>query len=319
MLDLCIFAQKIIIPNRLFFAFFQTCLTVAGCYLCPAPGSKGTKVLVCCSVDSSLPLVIKLCDAYSYRGQNCFASSELEQIVMRIGANLDKFMPDASSVPFLDVTSSESILTEARRLGILSDSSHKTILSLQKQESENFKSKAETMSETVSKDNIRSSGGTLFYPGQVGYFMNRFLLDWKVCDAVAYNALSMNKFVSVNELGAKGQCFCSSCIIGDEMAAEIRHMIDADWMYLYDLSKKTNPGNSRPETHPTVKMEQLSGKTMDYAILSASRALEFLKSIPVAARRAMPVLVNAKGVLLSIPVHHLIFLLRSLCAGYARC
>ncbi|CAL1359545.1 unnamed protein product [Linum trigynum] len=29
----------------------KTSFTVAGCYLCPSPGSRGTKLLVCCSVD----------------------------------------------------------------------------------------------------------------------------------------------------------------------------------------------------------------------------------------------------------------------------
>ncbi|KAI3443806.1 hypothetical protein Pfo_000471 [Paulownia fortunei] len=282
----------------------KTSLTVASCCLCPAPGSKGSKVLVCCSIDSSLPLTMKLFHAYLYGEQSCFSTSELEQIVTDSEAYLDKFIPDASSVPFLDVTSSESILIEARRLGILSHSTLTSIVSLQKEESENFKSKAEAISDFVSKDDIRSSGVTLsklIYPGQEVYFMNRFVLDWKVCDTVSYNALSMNEFVSAKELGAEGQCFCISCIVGDEMVAEVRHMIDADWIYLSDLSKKTNLGDSRPENHPAIKTEQLIGKTMDYAILSAIRALVSLKSIPVAARRAMPVLVNAKGVLLSVP------------------
>ncbi|KAL0410659.1 UNVERIFIED_CONTAM: tRNA(Ile)-lysidine synthase [Sesamum latifolium] len=295
--------------HALSFACDVTCLTVAGCYLCPAPGSKGTKVLVCCSVNSSLPPMIKLFPGCSYARENCFATSELEQIITESEAYLNRFLPDASSVPFLDMTSSESVLTEAKRCGILSHCTHRTVVSLQKEESENFKSKAEYLSD-VSKDDVRSSGATLsqlFYPGQVGYFMNRFVLDWKVSNTVSCNALCTNEVVAVKELGAQGQCFCSSCITGNQMVAEVRHMIDTDWIYLSNLSKKTDMGDSRPPSQPSVKTEELTGKTMDYAALSAREALVSLKSIPVAARRAMPVLVNAKGVLLSIPVLHLLF------------
>ncbi|KAK6137044.1 hypothetical protein DH2020_029213 [Rehmannia glutinosa] len=264
-----------------------------------APGSKGTKVLVCCSVGSSLPLVMKFCE-----GQNCLATSELEEIVTDGETYLDVLVPNSPSVPFLDVTSFESVLMEAKRLGILSHSTYKSIISLQKEESDSFYSKAEAIPDFVPKDYLRSSSVPLsksIYPGQVGYFMNRFVLDWKVCDTVSYDVLSTNEYVSVKEVGAEGQCSCSSCIIGDEMVAEVRHMIDADWIYLSDLSKKTNQGDSRPDDQPAVKTERLIGKATDYAILSASRALASLKSIPVAARRALPVLVNSKGVLLSIP------------------
>ncbi|KAK6158956.1 hypothetical protein DH2020_006270 [Rehmannia glutinosa] len=277
----------------------KTSLTVASCYLCPAPGSKGTKVLVCCSVGSSLPLVMKFCE-----GQNCLATSELEEIVTDGETYLDVLVPDSPSVPFLDVTCFESVLMEAKRLGILSHSTYKSIISLQKEESDSFYSKAEAIPDFVPKDYLRSSSVPLsksIYPGQVGYFMNRFVLDWKVCDTVSYDVLSTNEYVSVKEVGAEDQCSCSSCIIGDEMVAEVRHMIDADWIYLSDLSKKTNQGDSRPDDQPAVKPERLIGKATDYAILSASRALASLKSIPVAARRALPVLVNSKGVLLSIP------------------
>lgn len=261
----------------------KTCLTVAGSYFCPAPGSKGTRVLVCYSADSSLPLVIKSCN------QNRSTSRELEQILKKIRQIADKLTPDASSVPFLDATSSESVLSEAKMLGILSDSSHETIISLQKQESENFKSAAEATSDSVPQHNMPSPVSNLsklIRPGQVGYFMNRFLLEWKVSDAVCYNASCTNKSVSVDE---EGQCFCSCCMSGNEMVAEVRCMAEADWMHLYELSKT---GCSSPEK---------GGKASDHGKLSASRAVASLKSIPVAARRALPVLVSAEGVLLSVP------------------
>lgn len=223
---------------------------------------------------------MKLC------GPNCFESSELEQIALKIEEIAEKSMPDLSSVPFLDATSSEAVLTEAKIHGILSNSSYESIVSLQKQESENFKAVTEATSDPTSVHSI-SSSSRLIRPGQVGYFMNRFLLDWNLPD------------VSVEKLGAEGCCFCSSCIFSDEMVAEMRCMVDADWMYLHDLSRATKIGDSSSEKGMA---------RMNYANLSAGRALATLKSIPVAARRALPVLVNAEGVLLSIPVGNSLFL-----------
>ncbi|XP_047943816.1 uncharacterized protein LOC125190535 isoform X2 [Salvia hispanica] len=251
----------------------KAALTVAGCYLCPAPGSKGTCVLVCCSSESSPHTILKQCS------QNCFESSELEQIALKIEETAEKSMPDLSSIPFLDATSSEAVLTEAKIHGILSNSSYESIVSLQKQESENFKAVTEATFDPTSGHSI-SSPSRLIRPGQVGYFMNRFLLDWNVPD------------VSVEKLGAEGRCFCSSCIFGDEMVAEVRCMVDADWMYLHDLSRTTNMGDASSENGMV---------RMYYANLSAGKALTTLKSIPVAARRALPVLVNSEGVLVSIP------------------
>ncbi|KAL8503795.1 hypothetical protein ACS0TY_022497 [Phlomoides rotata] len=127
---------------------------------------------------SDLSSLIKLCRTYSYSERKCYATNELEQIERNIEANLDKILPDVSRVPFLGATSSESVLIEAKRIDILSDSSHKAIVSLQKQESEKFiKSKAETISDSESQDNITYSGSKSISPGQVGFFMNRFLLD----------------------------------------------------------------------------------------------------------------------------------------------
>jgi tRNA(Ile)-lysidine synthase len=55
----------------------------------------------------------------------------------------------------------------------------------------------------------------------------------------------------------------------------------------------------------TDRVEQIPEKIsqcLEYARLSAQRALFSLKSIPVAARGGLPVLVNPQGLLLSIPV-----------------
>ncbi|XP_051131389.1 uncharacterized protein LOC127251649 isoform X2 [Andrographis paniculata] len=297
--------------SKLLLSYFRTfpckaCLTVAGCYLCPAPGSKGTKALVCCSVNSALSLEMKMFPSFSHDGRNCSHATDLEQIIAGGEAYEDRNMPedrnipDASGVPFLDLTSSETILDEAERIGILSHSTHKCILSLQKEENAKFKSKPKNASDIVSEDDLRSEGATLsklIYPGQVGYFMNRFVLNWKEWDTVLpHKASCTNYFVSVKGVGAERQC-CISCTIGGGMAAEVRNMIDADWIYLTELSKIS----ILEGCELLVKSKQLAANTTEYAILSAHRALASLKSIPAAARRTMPVLVNAEGTLLSIP------------------
>lgn len=195
---------------------------------------------------------------------NCYDSGDLEQIILNIEEYENKFMADASSFQFLDSTSSEAVLTQATRQGILSNSSHETIISLQKQESEKFESAVEaTISEPALKhfSSISSPPRNLIRPGQVGYFMNRFLLDLKKSNT-------------------------------DEVVAEVRCMVENDWMYLHELTKMT----TREESSP-VKEE-----ASDYAKSSAIRALASLKSIPAAARRALPVLVDGEGVVLSIPV-----------------
>ncbi|KAL7106504.1 hypothetical protein ACP275_07G117400 [Erythranthe tilingii] len=261
----------------------KTSLTVGGCYLCPAPGSKGTKVLVCCSVNLSFPVTMKLFHPFSYGGHNCFPTSDLEQIVKESEAYLDRFTSDA---PFSDIAT-ESVLIEAKKLGILSHSTYESIVTLQQEESDDFKSKA--VSKFASKDGIPSSNDAaaaalnnfVIMPGQVGYFMDRFVVDWKTrCDG-------------------EGDCFFSSSC--DERGAEVRHMVDADWLYLSDLSKKNKANVGPPEENNHQDDDKCSSSSNYYGILSASRAIECLKCIPVAARRSMPVLVNAQGLVLSIP------------------
>ncbi|XP_073154544.1 uncharacterized protein [Henckelia pumila] len=283
----------------------QACLTVAGCYLCPAPGSKGTKVLVCCSIMSPFPLDLKLFPTRSCEGQNSFPSSQIEQILKEESYS-DKFIPDTLVVPFLDANSSHSVLLEAKRLGILSDSAHEIIASLQKKESENFRSKSDIISD-CDLDDVESSVATpsqSLSPGQVGYYMNRFILSWRIDNVIQSEVSYSNEVFFQDEMDVE-QCFGTSCLIDYEMVADVRHMVDADWIYLSELSKLTYVGDTEPQNQsPSNSYKQMAGKTnlcLNFAKLSARRALESLKSIPVAVRRALPVLVSPQGVLLSIP------------------
>ncbi|TXG61393.1 hypothetical protein EZV62_012756 [Acer yangbiense] len=115
----------------------KTSLTAAGCFLCPAPRSRGAKALVCCSVDCPLPSKMELIQTYSNGEQTHFVSN-IEQIIADAKSYTDQLVPDASKVHFLDVTS-DSVLTEAKRFNIVSESTYRNILLLQREEIEHFK------------------------------------------------------------------------------------------------------------------------------------------------------------------------------------
>ncbi|KAI3780108.1 hypothetical protein L2E82_10011 [Cichorium intybus] len=120
-------------------SFTAASFTAAGCYLCPAPapGSKGTKLLICCSVNSTLPLKMESFYVRSFNEKVNF-SSELDQIIENGNFHLNKMVLNASDVPFLNTKSSDSILTEAKRVNILSEPTFTSICSLHKTELEKF-------------------------------------------------------------------------------------------------------------------------------------------------------------------------------------
>lgn len=287
----------------------KTSLTAAGCYLCAAPGSKGAKVLVCCSVNCSLPLETELFYRHSYEGQKCYVLSEVEQIVADGKFYSDQMALDASDVHFLDATSSESVLSEAKRLNMISECTHRTILSLQNDEIERFKSKTGKVPDFELKNEVESvttSLGNALHPDQIGYFMDRFLLTWKLSKKLPTNTHSVVKADLNQDLREEvQQYYCISCLLSHDMVPEVRHMIDADWLYLAELSKCRDVEDFQDQR---LILDMKMGKETaradacsEYKRLSAQRALLSLKSIPVAARRGLPVLVNSQGILLSIP------------------
>ena len=193
------------------------------------------------------------------------ASNEIEQIVRRSISCSETSVPDAAEVHFLE-TSSGSILSEAERLGLISDSTREKVLLMQSEEVERFRSKLEeTLSpESEPKERVESIGAYRqeLRSGEKRSFMNRFFVTWKV-----------NKEVPTGD--------CGSCEVGDDTVLHVRHMAESDWLYLASLLQ-------RPAS--------------DHARFSAQKALRILKSIPVAARRGLPVIVDAQGVLFAIPV-----------------
>lgn len=275
----------------------QTSLTAAGCYICPAPGSKGTRCIVCCSVDCPLPSEIEVFHAPSYKEERHDVSDGLEQIINDGKSYLEHFIPKASDVHFLDATP-ESVLDEAKRLNILSESTHRIIVSLQMQETKLFKAEPKVTPGRESKHglhSVRTSGG-LLKPGQICNYMNRFFITWKMKDENEDDS---------NFEAASCNTVCQSCVLGCDVELEVRHMTESDWLYLSKLSGFTVE-NFQDQRDTSASLEEQAmestNRCLNYARSSARKALVLLKLIPVAARRSLPVLVNHQGLLLSIPV-----------------
>eukprot|EP00257_Ricinus_communis_P024844 XP_025012258.1 uncharacterized protein LOC8268361 isoform X3 [Ricinus communis] len=281
-------------------------LTVAGCYLCPAPGSRGTKVLVCCSVDCPLPSRMELTSMHSDGELRQYVTSELEQILADGKSYLDHFVPGASDVYFLDSTS-ESVLTEAKKVNIISESTYRNILLLQRNEIKHFKAKTEDNVNYVPKNEVESvtASSSKFRPGQICYFMNRFLITWQLRKYILTTGFSVQSCCGWEVGGENCHHHSWSCTLDHGMFAEVRHMIECDWLDLAKLLKCASLDDLHQQRIFTAcEMEQTMEKSnlyLEYLRFSAERALTALKSIPIAARKSLPVLVNHQGHLLSIP------------------
>ncbi|CAN7126935.1 unnamed protein product [Brassica rapa subsp. narinosa] len=242
----------------------RTSLTAAGCYLSPAPGSKGTKIIVSCFLDSSLPSKTEILNICFNEAQKRPTSDDLGQIISSAKKILEQ--KRVSDVQFLDVAS-ESVLSKARELNLLSESTYTTIGLLQRDETNRFITKKEdNKSVDVTEDhgtNVASSSDKVhLLPGRDLYLMNRLLIRWDLTNHQCDEAR------------------CGKCPVRTATSLEVRHMVESDWLYLAELSRSLNRNHSTSSSH---------------------KALRSLKSIPAAARRSFLVLVNHCGLLLSVP------------------
>ncbi|MED6110044.1 hypothetical protein PIB30_039310 [Stylosanthes scabra] len=272
-------------------------LTAAGCYLCPDPGSRGSRVLVCCSVDCNAPIKLEFFKSCSYGETEHGVADELVKIIEDEKSYANHVVPDASDVHFLDVNP-EFVLIEAKRLNIISESTYRSILTLQKEETDRFRSKSDAISNSAlnyEAESFSTSGKSL-QRGQFCYFMDRFILTWKLVNKFDGDSLSDSVNNGMDSAGETGKFCSSSCVIGSNMVLEVRHMVESDWLYLAELSRYPHCKNL-PPTQITKKTDPC----LQDASASAKRALPLLKCIPVAARRSLPVLVNQQGELASIP------------------
>ncbi|KAG0493919.1 hypothetical protein HPP92_004913 [Vanilla planifolia] len=279
----------------------KTSLTAAGCYLCAAPRSKGTKMIITCLPEASLPSKILSPPMHC---QQSPLTCTTEQIISDAVSFSDQLLGEASCIPFLHARSSEAILREAVQLKLISEPTCASIQSLQMEERENFISKkeAERQYDSLCRTKVSSSSNLELYPGQSCHFMCRFLITWKLHDGE--DAASVCKEHNKKSVQS-WEHFCESCAIAQERRVKIRHMVDADWLYLAELSKSQAYGDDVNDAH-TLFCQKGHNTTMERHCSclmrsSAQEALHNLKSIPAAARRALPVLASSHDLPVSIP------------------
>ncbi|CAL5186475.1 unnamed protein product [Lathyrus oleraceus] len=281
-------------------------ITAAGCYLCPDPGSRGSRVLVCCSFDFALPLKMEFFEMHSFGQQEFRVINELGKIIEDGKSYANHLVLDSSDIHFLDANH-ESVLDEAKRLNIISESTYSSIRGLQKQETDRFRSKVGAVSDFTSKHEVEvvTPFGKSLQPGKSCYFMDRFILIWKLNDKMDTDVVSGLVDFDMDFSGDSQNFCCSSCVIGHDQVLEVRHMIESDWLYLAELSKYSLSNNFTEyevmSANGNVKTMEKTAPYLHYASLSAKKALVLLKSIPVAARKSLPVLINQDGKLISIP------------------
>lgn len=268
---------------------------MAGCNLSPAPGSKGRKIDVSFSVDS-LDSSKNASTLYNCLLDFHFEESRLQtetgDIISELNLRSNLLIHEKSSVPFVNAKSPTDILNEAKKINLIGDFTLKELSLLQLEEQNRFSSSKEAK---TGKGELheRTSEGALsmhFEPGHACHFMSRFLITYGV-----YYSTS-NKNVDHH---------CQFCQTSSEKEVTIRHMVDADWLFLgrvyrsHYIEKGVDPGTSCNKSEVEFS---------DYMVLSAAKALEALRFIPASARRALPVVVNNQDLILSMPVSYLVLL-----------
>eukprot|EP01018_Ginkgo_biloba_P001878 Gb_06713 [translate_table: standard] len=151
------------------------------------------------------------------------------------------------------------------------------------------------------------------------YFMNRFIVSWgkpkfnEKHDIGPFDAINGSSVCqNHNNFRANGNCPCAIVI---KRIAWIRHMKEVDWNCLSHLAEGQLAGEyvslctvNEQKTISVGDAKYQRGQKIiscaDYAIGKAREALARLKTVPMPARRGLPVLVNAQEHLLQVlPIH----------------
>lgn len=250
-------------------------------------------------------------ETHSVGQQEFRVINELGKIIEDGKSYANHLVLDSSDIHFLDANH-ESVLDEAKRLNIISESTYSSIRGLQKQETDRFRSKVGAISDFTSKHEVEvvtPFGKSLqpgkscsLQPGKSCYFMDRFILIWKLNDKMDTDVISGLVDYGMDFSGYSQKI----CVVDHDQVLEVRHMIESDWLYLAELSKYSLSKNFTEyevmSANGNVKTMEKTAPYLHYASLSAKKALVLLKSIPVAARKSLPVLINQEGKLISIPV-----------------
>ncbi|ONK67035.1 uncharacterized protein A4U43_C06F14890 [Asparagus officinalis] len=283
----------------------DTSLTAAGCYLSPAPQSKGKKILVS-SHDSPQSSTASSSHTQPFNKQPLLPG-EIDQIISHLKSCSDKYIPEAHDVHFLHAKSPEDVLNEAKRLNLISESTLSTMQLLQMEERNKFISKPECESSCKSwhEKGVSSSSYITLSQGESCHFMSRFLVAYEVCRGALEDGLYSSSSSLYQESVDNQDHLCQFCMSGQMNSITIRHMVNADWLYLAKVSNRQSRLDFQDNTNaPVMNFEQILSREVQCSAhmrVSAKKALQTLKSIPVSARRALPVVVNSCDLLLSIP------------------
>jgi hypothetical protein len=271
----------------------QAALTVAGCYLCAVPRSKGTKVLVCCSVDW-------MESSSAETSYKCFYEEQappvpdIDLIVLEGYLQTNQSIQNHSNIPFLYSKSSIDVLNKAKDFNIIDDFTLEKLHYLRTNEHDKFIVKEHKHEEQDLQETKISDCNVLgLCPGETCHFMSKFLITWKAPEDV-------NEICSLENK----QSLSKLCTVNLGGSLEVRHMVDTDWLFLAEVCN--TPSVEENRSHPRASCTKMK---MDSALhhsrflqQSAQKALQILRSIPAAARRTLPVLTNAQGDVVCIPV-----------------
>nr|XP_045085763.1 uncharacterized protein LOC109744263 isoform X3 [Aegilops tauschii subsp. strangulata] len=260
-------------------------LTVAGCYLCAFPKSKGTKVLVCSSVDSMESFSVEMSYKCSYEEQPS-PVPEIDQIAREARVHSNDFL-QCSSIPFVNYSSSTDVLNRAKDHNIIGDFVLEKLLYLQTEEHQNFfATKHKNEEQYLEKTNFPDVKVLFLWPGETCHFMSKFLITWNALEVVSNGICSQD---SKNLL-------CQHCAVNQDGSLAVRHMFDTDWLFLAEVSKIRSMEENQNVSKVSINKLEDDGlmKHSRYLQLSAMKALEVLKSIPASARRTLPVLTNSQ-------------------------
>lgn len=233
---------------------------------------------------------------------------EIHQIITDAKSYSDQLVLEASDVSLMHANSSMSVLTEARRLNLISDSTLKYISLLQAEENKKFSSKG-VESDPDLRRIVKCAGtpSVSILPGQTCFFMNRFLVTWRIHGHVEGDGYSLEKIQDQP---------CQICRVEPDMTFQVRCMIEADWLFLGNILKNqvSEDGRAHADTsiNDLIKTAEKKLEHSRFIHWSAKSALKVLKSIPLPARKGLPVLVTSEGLLVSIPVSswtHLLLLI----------
>ncbi|XP_052144773.1 uncharacterized protein LOC127764008 [Oryza glaberrima] len=271
----------------------KAALSVAGCYLCAVPRSKGTKVLVCCSVDLMESSSVHMSYKCSYVKQPP-PVSEINQIVTESRIYSDQFRQNCPNTPFPSSKFSTDVLNKAKDLKLIGDCTLEKLNYLQTDEHQKFiTTKEHGQEQYLEKTSFPYLEVLNLWPGETCHFMGRFLITWRTSEVVV-NGMCLHD---------SQKHTCQYCMVNQDGSLAIRHMFDTDWLFLaevckiHSLEENKNYSNALCDKLEDAKLVQHSR----YLQLSAMKSLQILRSIPAPARRMLPVLTNSQGAVLSIP------------------